>query len=53
MTRIPKQPTDSDGPDGETRHPPPTQDPHHPLADAGEPVSEEEAAGNRDRDPPA
>jgi hypothetical protein len=30
-----------------------TEDPRHPLADAGEPVSEAEARKNQDHDPPA
>ena len=37
----------------ETSEPAPSDDPRHPLTGAGDPVSEEEAKENRDRDPPA
>lgn len=41
------------GPSKETNEPAPPDDPRHPLAGAGEPVSEEAAKNNRDREPPA
>jgi hypothetical protein len=47
MTRDQKRPdTAGDAPDA-------TEDRRHPLADAGRPISEEEARKNQDRDPPA
>jgi hypothetical protein len=47
MTRDQEQPDAASDPTG------PTEDPRHPLADAGRPVSEAEARKNQDRDPPA